>query len=123
MNKLDPPSFYEKVYAVVRQIPPGQVTSYGRIAKMLDAPQASRAVGYAMRALRWRDESEYQNIPWFRVLNSQGGISLKGEGAFIQADRLMSEGIEVSKNFKVDLDEYLWEGLLPHQVRELLHSV
>ncbi|MCB0032151.1 MAG: MGMT family protein, partial [Anaerolineales bacterium] len=44
-------SFYEKVYYVVRRIPAGKVTSYGRIAEMLSAPRAARAVGYALNAL------------------------------------------------------------------------
>ena len=66
-------NFYERVYAVVRRIPCGQVTSYGRIANMLGSPNAARAVGYALRALKDKKEnSAYANIPWQRVVNSQG---------------------------------------------------
>jgi methylated-DNA-protein-cysteine methyltransferase-like protein len=107
-------NFYEQVYAVVRRIPRGQVTSYGRIAKMLGRPNAARAVGYAMHALQdSEDQPEYANIPWQRVINSQGRISIvnREHDAHEQADLLRAEGIVVSQDLKVDLNVYLWEGL------------
>ncbi len=108
------PNFYEQVYAVVRRIPRGQVTSYGRIAKMLGRPNAARAVGYAMHALQdSEDQHEYANIPWQRVINSQGRISIvnREHDAHEQAELLRAEGIVVSQDLKVDLNIYLWEGL------------
>ena len=108
------PNFYEQVYAVVRRIPRGQVTSYGRIAKMLGRPNAARAVGYAMHALQdSEDQPEYANIPWQRVINSQGRISIlnREHDAHEQAELLRAEGIVVSKDLKVDLNVYLWQGL------------
>ena len=108
------PNFYEQVYAVVRRIPRGQVTSYGRIAKMLGRPNAARAVGYAMHALQdSEDQPEYANIPWQRVINSQGRISIvnREHDAHEQAELLRAEGIAISQDLKVDLDTYLWEGL------------
>jgi methylated-DNA-protein-cysteine methyltransferase-like protein len=107
-------NFYEQVYAVVRRIPRGQVTSYGRIAKMLGRPNAARAVGYAMHALQdSEDQPEYANIPWQRVINSQGRISIvnREHDAHEQAELLRAEGIVVSQDLKVDLNVYLWEGL------------
>ena len=108
------PNFYEQVYAVVRRIPRGQVTSYGRIAKMLGRPNAARAVGYAMHALQdSEDQPEYANIPWQRVINSQGRISIvnREHDAHEQAELLRAEGIVVSQDLKVDLNVYLWQGL------------
>lgn len=108
------PNFYEQVYAVVRRIPRGQVTSYGRIAKMLGRPNAARAVGYAMHALQdSEDQPEYANIPWQRVINSQGRISIvnREHDAREQAELLRAEGIVVSQDLKVDLNVYLWQGL------------
>ena len=62
------PNFYEQVYAVVRCIPRGQVTSYGRIAKMLGAPNAARAVGYALRATLLLGEGDPQTpVPCNRL--------------------------------------------------------
>ena len=70
-------NFYEKVYYVVRHIPAGKVTSYGRIAAMLSAPRAARAVGYALNALGdKKGDPAYADIPWQRVINSQGRISI-----------------------------------------------
>ena len=118
--------FYERVYAIVRQIPKGKVTSYGRIADMLDATGAARQVGYAMSALKNRgDHSPYDDIPWQRVVNRQGRISIKGSehGRLYQAELLREEGVEVDHELKIDMDKYLWEGLLPHEVRELIKDI
>ncbi len=107
-------NFYEQVYAVVRRIPRGKVTSYGRIAAMLGRPQAARAVGYALNALRdKKDDPAYQNIPWQRVVNSQGRISIVNReyNVNVQAKLLRQEGVVVSEELKIDLDIYLWEGL------------
>ena len=63
-GKKTPALFYRKVYAVVRQIPAGQVTSYGRVAAMIGHPGAARQVGYAMSALRnWGDDPEFRDDP------------------------------------------------------------
>jgi methylated-DNA-protein-cysteine methyltransferase-like protein len=118
-------TFYEKVYAVVRRIPRGKVTSYGRIAEMLETPGAARQVGYAMSALKHKgDDPAYANIPWQRVVNYQGCISIKGSryGRLKQAERLREEGVEVSKDLAIDLDHFLWEGLLPHEVHKILEN-
>jgi methylated-DNA-protein-cysteine methyltransferase-like protein len=118
--------FYERVYAIVRLIPKGKVTSYGRIADMLDATGAARQVGYAMSALKNRaDHPRYANIPWQRVVNRQGRISIKGsdQGRLYQAELLREEGVEVDHELKIDLNRYLWEGLLPHEVREVIKDI
>jgi methylated-DNA-protein-cysteine methyltransferase-like protein len=105
-------NFYEQVYAVVRRIPRGKVTSYGRIAQMLGRPRAARAVGYAMNALKDKDDS-YADVPWQRVINSQGRISIvnRENSAADQAHLLRQEGVVVDENLRVNLDVYLWEGL------------
>jgi methylated-DNA-protein-cysteine methyltransferase-like protein len=123
MNKKPPAPFYQKVYAIVWQIPRGKVTSYGRIAEMLESPGAARQVGYAMSALKNRgDDPEYKGIPWQRVVNHEGRIVIKGsgEGRLYQAELLQEEGVEVSRDLKVNMKKHLWEGLLPHEVQALL---
>ena len=107
-------NFYEQVYAVVRRIPRGQVTSYGRIAEMLGRPRAARAVGYALNALKDKgDDPVYADIPWQRVINSQGRISIvnREHSANQQAELLRAEGVGVSEHLRINLDFYLWEGL------------
>jgi methylated-DNA-protein-cysteine methyltransferase-like protein len=119
------PNFYEQVYAVVRRIPRGKVTSYGRIAHMLGHANAARAVGYAMHALKDADGPQYDNIPWQRVINSQGRISIvnREHSANEQANLLRAEGVAVSENLKIDLDVYLWEGLHLVELDDLLREV
>jgi len=110
------------VYAVVRQIPRGQVTSYGRVAEMLGAQGAARQVGYAMAALKnMKERPDFEPVPWQRVINHVGQITIKGsgEGRLMQAELLREEGVEVGPDLKVDMEKYLWEGLLPHEVEAL----
>ena len=107
-------NFYEQVYAVVRRIPRGKVTSYGRIAQMLGRPRAARAVGYALNALKDKqNDPAYAAIPWQRVINSQGRISIvnREHSANRQAELLREEGVVVSQELRVNLAVYLWEGL------------
>jgi methylated-DNA-protein-cysteine methyltransferase-like protein len=116
-------NFYEQVYAIVRRIPRGKVTSYGRIANMLGAPNAARAVGYALRALKDKgDDPNYADIPWQRVINSQGRISIVNpeHGAQEQARLLREEGVEVSQELRIDLDVYLWPGLHWLEIDDIL---
>jgi methylated-DNA-protein-cysteine methyltransferase-like protein len=119
------PNFYEQVYAVVRRIPRGKVTSYGRIAHMLGHANAARAVGYAMHALKdLGKQPQYANIPWQRVINSQGRINIvnREHSANQQADLLRAEGIIVSEDLKIDLDVYLWEGLHLVELDDILSN-
>src|SRR2546430_17355580 len=63
-------SFYERVYALVRQIPPGNVVTYGQVAALLGTPRAARAVGYALRFL-----PAGTDVTWHRVINPRGHVS------------------------------------------------
>jgi methylated-DNA-protein-cysteine methyltransferase-like protein len=102
-------SFFERVYRVVRQIPPGRVATYGQIACLLGEPHAARTVGWAMRA------SGDPDVPWHRVLNAQGSISaveMRIESG-LQRALLEGEGIVFDEEGRVDLDVYRWE-VPPH---------
>ncbi len=118
-------NFYEQVYAVSRRIPKGKVTSYGRIANMLGAPNAARAVGYALRALKDKqDDPTYDDVPWQRVVNSQGRISIANRefGAQLQAKLLRKEGVLVSEDLQINLDIYLWSGLHWFEIDDILKA-
>jgi methylated-DNA-protein-cysteine methyltransferase-like protein len=99
-------SLNDLIYALVRNIPPGKVLNYGRVAELLDVPQGAREVGWAMSALKHGDHG----VPWHRVVNAQGQISIKGspEGAAEQRARLEAEGVEFDDNDKIDMTRYLW---------------
>jgi methylated-DNA-protein-cysteine methyltransferase-like protein len=119
------PNFYEQVYAIVRRIPRGKVTSYGRIAQMLGRPRAARAVGYALNALKDREpEPAGEPVPWQRVINSQGRISIvnREHSAYQQAELLRAEGVVVSQDLKVNLDFYLWVGLHWLEIDDILNA-
>jgi methylated-DNA-protein-cysteine methyltransferase-like protein len=115
-------TFYEQVYEVVRRIPQGQVTSYGRIARMLGKPHAARAVGYALSALKDSRPGVGDDVPWQRVVNSQGRISIhnRENAAARQAELLRAEGVVVSKELQIDLDRYLWDGLHWVEIDDIL---
>ena len=95
---------YQRVYQVVRQIPPGKVTSYGRVAQMVEGCTA-RMVGYALAALR-----PDTDVPWHRVINAQGKISPRanGPGSLIQRQLLEEEGVVFDAQNRVDFEIFGW---------------
>lgn len=101
------PNYYTRVYDIVRQVPRGRVVTYGQVAVMLGAPAAARATGYALKAL-----PNGSDVPWWRVINSKGGISLKNRGAAadLQREILESEGVEFDIEGRTDLRRYRWWG-------------
>lgn len=102
----DTPTSYQLIYATVRQIPKGRVATYGQIAELAGLPRQARLVGYAMHALPARS-----TVPWHRVVNAQGRISLPlevGSGA-VQQKKLEKEGVKFSASGAIDLKRYRWE--------------
>ena len=100
--------FYQRVYDLVRKIPPGKVAAYGQIAVLLAAPRAARTVGYALNALR--RGSVFPPVPWQRVINYRGKISLPPGGGYeIQRDLLTDEGVIPDEDGVYDLHKYLWD--------------
>jgi methylated-DNA-protein-cysteine methyltransferase related protein len=98
--------FYERVYALVRQIPPGNVVTYGQVAALLGTPRAARAVGYALRFL-----PAGTDVPWHRVINHRGQISYRTpiESPLVQRLLLEEEGVVFDAEGRVDLSIYRWQ--------------
>ena len=114
--------FFEQVYRLVRQVPPGKVTSYGAIARMLGHPHAARTVGWALHSLPPSGGHERGgDVPWHRVINSQGRISTscREHGANLQQALLEAEGVEFDEHGTVDWERFGWEGLPWPEVEEL----
>jgi methylated-DNA-protein-cysteine methyltransferase-like protein len=83
--------FFAAVYAAVRRIPKGRVTTYGALAALLGVPRGARAVGWALRALSGEVKPA---VPWHRVVGSGGRISTRdGAGMVEQRRRLLQEGV------------------------------
>ena len=95
---------YTRIYAVVRQIPPGRVATYGQIAAIVGNCTA-RIVGYAMAACP-------DDVPWQRVVNAQGKVSPRADhwGAEVQRLRLQEEGIAFDAGYRLDLEAVRWAG-------------
>ena len=95
MAKKDKSNFFEKVYAIARQIPEGRITSYGAIAKCIGSPQSARMVGWAMNA-----SHNQLDVPAHRVVNRKGLLTGKHhfEGTNLMQQLLENEGIEIEDN-------------------------
>ena len=102
-----PRSFYDAVYAMVKRIPRGRVTTYGHVAALCGKPRAARTVGWALHAL-----PDASGVPWHRVINAQGGISISKVGLPPELQRalLEREGVEFGADGRVDLDRWGWIG-------------
>lgn len=96
---------YRRIYAIIREIPPGRVATYGQIAA-IEGHATARMVGYALASL-----SE-DRVPWQRVINSAGRISQRsgGGGTARQRLRLMSEGVRFDRRGRIDFDVFGWDG-------------
>jgi methylated-DNA-protein-cysteine methyltransferase-like protein len=104
--------YYEQVWRLVRQIPRGKVATYGQIALMLQPPEGMGFDAYRAFAPRWVGGAMAacpDDVPWQRVINSQGRISARA-GAQKQRLLLEEEGIVFVKD-KVDLKKYGWGEL------------
>ena len=106
-NKKESFTFFEDVYAVVRQIPKGKVTSYGAIANFLGIKLSARMVGWAMNAAH----QQIQKVPAHRVVNRNGMLTGKHHFATptLMEELLLKEKIKVQEETIIDFDKYFWD--------------
>jgi len=93
----------ETIIEIIREIPVGKVLTYGEIAFRAGSPKSARLVSNLLHSC-----SDKYSLPWHRVINSQGKISLTGIAGEEQKQLLLAEGIEFIKG-KVDLTKYLYQ--------------
>ncbi|GLQ74862.1 hypothetical protein CW749_27920 [Vibrio sp. vnigr-6D03] len=96
--------FLSQIFAVIHQIPYGNVSTYGQVAKLAGYPGYARHVGKALGNL-----PKNSKLPWHRVINSRGEISLKGSSFDRQKGKLEEEGVVVNLAGKIRLKDYQWE--------------
>jgi len=97
------PKYRERVYALVRRIPPGRVMTYGQIAELLGDGYTARTVGFVMHG-------SPDGTPWHRVINARGACST---GRVVlpedkQQRLLEQEGVVFDKNARCDLQQFLF---------------
>jgi methylated-DNA-protein-cysteine methyltransferase related protein len=102
--------FTQRVYAMVARVPRGRIVSYGGVAALLGHPRAARGVGRALHAL-----PDGSAVPWWRVVNRNGEISIRG---FPHADRLQrtlleAEGVRFDGRGRADWRRFGWDGVSP----------
>jgi methylated-DNA-protein-cysteine methyltransferase related protein len=101
-------STYDRIYAVVRHIPYGQVATYGQVAQLANLAGKARLVGYAL----FRVDLQRDDIPWHRVINAKGEISesaFRQGGDHLQRSLLEAEGVQFSPTGQVNLRQYRWQ--------------
>ncbi|WP_297089209.1 MGMT family protein [uncultured Draconibacterium sp.] len=101
--------FFNQVYEVVKQIPPGRVTSYGAIAASIGSPGAARMVGWAMNA----SHAHHEYVPAHRVVNRNGLLTGKHhfDNPNAMKELLEAEGLHVQENRILDFNEKFWDPL------------
>jgi len=111
------------VYAIVRRVPRGRVTTYGAIAAAIPTPAGVRPASYRRIAPRWVGyamSAAPEAVPWQRVVNARGLVSPRpGFGAALQRSLLAQEGIRFSRQGRIDLGRYGWR---PRAASPSLHS-
>ena len=96
--------FYHRIYRIVRHIPKGRVGTYGVVARLAGRPGAARTVGWALSAL-----PEDSDVPWWRVINAAGRISLATDhSAVLQRALLLREGVRFAPGGAVSLSTFGW---------------
>ena len=95
---------YDRIYAAVRRIPRGKVATYGQVAEVAGLPGRARQVGYALAALK-----ASTSVPWQRVVNAAGAISLRPmDGGISQRLLLEREGVRFDAGDRIALDRFGW---------------
>jgi len=96
---------YDAILAVVQSIPPGKVATYGQIAALANLPGRARLVGTVLKKL-----PPDSGVPWHRVVNAKGEISLRGDGVSVteQALLLADEGVQIDDRGRIRLADSRW---------------
>jgi len=106
--------FNLQVWALVRQIPPGKVCTYGQVAALVGPPTGMDPKSFLAFGARWVGGAMAacpEDVPWQRVINAQGKVSLRpGGGGSHQRDLLEAEGVIFDEHDRVDLKTFAWEG-------------
>ena len=115
--------FEDRAKEAIRAIPPGKVATYAQVAALAGNYRAARQVARVLHS-----SAEKDRLPWHRVINSRGSISLKrGRGFEEQRRLLVEEGVRVSRLGRIDLEAFQWEpegaGSKPRAAKRFLRDL
>lgn len=99
--------YFDRICAAVMSIPAGRVATYGQVAEMAGLPRRARLVGSTLKNL-----TEDSGVPWHRVVNARGEISLRPRAHAVTEQRILleDEGVEFRSGGRIDLRIYGWES-------------
>jgi methylated-DNA-protein-cysteine methyltransferase related protein len=103
MKSVAPQGLHRRIHDVVSRIPRGRVATYGQIARLAGLPRQARLVGYALHAL-----PAGTSVPWQRVVNAQGAISIRSGHETNQQRRLEAEGVRFDARGRISLASFQW---------------
>jgi methylated-DNA-protein-cysteine methyltransferase-like protein len=107
MAKGKQKSFFQRATVIIRKIPRGRVATYGQIAALAGNPRAARQIAWVLHTA-----SEKKRLPWHRVVNRHGGISLPRYGGYeAQRALLAKERVKFDENERIDLQRFLWQPI------------
>lgn len=96
--------FTRQVIQLIQRIPPGKLMTYGQIASCAGSPRSARQVARMLHTM-----STKYSLPWHRVINAEGKISIQNEEhRQLQEELLRNEGVEMKRG-KIDLDKFLFD--------------
>ncbi|WP_289847622.1 MGMT family protein [Colwellia sp. D2M02] len=108
-KQVEPKRHYVQIWQTVQRIPQGKVACYGQIADLAGLPGRARLVGKALGCVP-KDGWRNQNVPWQRVINSQGKISFAtGSEAFIKQKQLLKDEQVVVIGARIKLKDFQWQ--------------
>ncbi len=111
MYMMEDDTFFQRIKDIIKNIPEGKVATYGQIAAYAGDPRGARQVVWVLRS-----SSQKDNLPWHRVINRKGRISLRpGQGYEDQKALLEEEGVTFDSTDTIDFDQYLWH---PHETQK-----
>ncbi|MCL2210260.1 MAG: MGMT family protein [Treponema sp.] len=90
-----------RIIEQILAVPKGKVSSYSDVAKKAGIPNGARQTVRTLHSM-----SEKHNLPWYRIIRTDGSIGLEGEGKTLQIKLLKKEGVKVSKDGKVDMAQF-----------------
>ena len=111
--------FQARVWEFVRRVPPGKVVTYGRVASEIGSPEGVDSETYLTYGARWVGNTmaaSPPDVPWQRVINAQGKISIRAGGLHLRQKALLeAEGIEFDARERIDLVRFEWVEGKPQQ--------